>query len=185
MCVSIKELMTRNYVKLSETLTPQEASSQLKDNNYGVIIDITGTPVALILSEDLRRAIDSKAPTLKHPSSSLPPSVIVGCRVDMSELVKVMTLFEAGARGAVIQGDKGVVGVLPVETVIEYIMLPEKKMILSASGGDSMLAGSFKTPVGKIRCGECGFINEISFLDEDNLPVCKNPGKPSHQLLLP
>lgn len=47
-----------------------------------------------------------------------------------------------------------------------------------------LLGGSHQTPLGRLKCLECGFINVVAFIDEDNLPACQNPEKPPHILRL-
>jgi hypothetical protein len=85
--------------------------------------------------------------------------------------------------------DEGVVGVLPVEAVEEYLgsgeyELPTKTMGPSASAGDTGLGGSHQTPFGMVTCAECGFSNTLAFVDEEHLPDCQNPEKPTHTLKL-
>jgi len=183
--------MTTAFALMAGTVAPAEAREQLAAGNYGVVLDQSGTPMALVVVEDLERAVSRGAPSLLHPSANLPPTVVVGSEVQMQQLVEsgAMTLFDAGAPGAVVLGDEGVIGVLPVEAVDEYLgggeyELPTRTMGPSAKAGDTGLGGSHQTPVGKVTCAECGFVNTLSFLDEENLPDCQNPEKPTHTLRL-
>jgi hypothetical protein len=188
----VKEYMTKDFGKLSDTLTPEEARSHLENNNYGVVVDSNGTPIALILGEDLEQAIKSKIQSLKDLLASLPLMVTVGSEVEMKELFTVTTLFDiGGATGAVVLGDKEIVGVLPAENVKEFlcnefeISSNEMDLNLFGNANDALLGGEHQTPLGSVICLKCGFCNSINFLDRKNLPVCQNPEKHSHKLVLP
>lgn len=185
----VKERMTRTFDIIPETLTPAEASSKLTAGNYGVILDSYGTPIALVVAKDLEQAVNRGVPSLRHPSASLPPIIIIGSEIEMQMLAesKALTMFDVGARGAVVVGDKEVVGVLPVEVVDKYMGSGEYKPLnktkgLFASKGDTGLGGRFQTPRGKVRCLECGFVNTVDFIDENNLPTCQNQEEPPHTL---
>lgn len=192
MCLLVKEIVTKNFVELSENLTPEEARSQLKDNNYGVVVNSTGTPIALIQVEDLEQAIKRKTPSLKNLLANIPLMVTVGSKVEMKEFFKVATLFDiGGANGAVVLGDEEIVGVLPAENVKEFlcseyeISSNEMDWDLFGNANDSVLGGIHQPPRGSVICLECGFNNSLDFLDRKNLPFCQNPDRPSHRLLLP
>nr|WP_255680697.1 CBS domain-containing protein [Methanosarcina sp. DH2] len=184
--------MTKDFVKLSETLTPAEARSQLKDNNYGVVVDSNDTPIALVLVEDLEQATKRKIPSLKNLLANIPLMVTVGSEVEIKEFFKVATLFDiGGASGAVVLRDEEIVGVLPAENVKEFLCsgyeIPSNEMDwnLFGNSNDSVLGGIHQLPRGSVICLECGFNNSLDFLDRNNLPFCQNPDKPSHKLLLP
>lgn len=197
MCVLVKEIMTKSFVELSENLTPEEAGSQLKDNNYGVVVDSNGTPIALISVEDLEQAIKRKIPSLKNLLENnllenIPLMVTVGSEVEMTEFFKVATLFDiGGANGAVVLGDEEIVGVLLAENVKEFlcseyeISSNEMDWDLFGNANDSVLGGIHQLPRGSVICLECGFTNSLDFFDRKNLPLCQNPDRPSHRLLLP
>ncbi|HEY9613123.1 hypothetical protein, partial [Allocoleopsis sp.] len=115
----------------------------------------------------------------------------------MQDLAKrgVETLFKVGARGAIaLDDEEQVVGVLPVETLNQYLdSAPVEQtqtigeLALSGAAGDTGLAGSHQLPVGTVICAEpgCGYPNKVPFLDPDYLPTCKNPTPPRHTLKLP
>jgi hypothetical protein len=191
MGILVKERMTTTFDLLPESLTPAEAGSRLTAGNYGVVLDKNGAPAALVVAKDLEQAASHGAPSLLHPSAGLPPTVIVGGEVEMQIFAEsgAMTLFDVGVRGAVVLGDEGVVGVLPVEAVDEYLgsgeyELPTKTMGPSASVGDTGLGGAHQTPLGRVTCAACGFVNTVFFLDKEHLPTCQNPGRPTHTLSL-
>ena len=179
--------MKKTFDLLPDTLTPAEANAQLKPGNYGVVLNSNGMPMAMIKPDDLSRADSLGAPSLHHPLAGLPPTIIIGSEIEMHILVgsKPFTLFNIGARGAVVLEDEKVVGVLPVDIVGKYFgrSLP-KSMRMSASPVDAGLAGPPQPPRGIIICHECGFRNEVIFIDENNLPICQNPDKPRHTLEL-
>jgi hypothetical protein len=190
----IREYTTTNFDWLPGILTSTEAIAQLKENYYGIVVDENNRPIALVVAEDVERAAKSSASSLLHPKSGLPPTVFVGCEVKMQDLADqaVMTLFKVGARGAIaLDDEEKVVGVLPVETLNQYLdSAPVEPTIselaLSGAAGDTGLAGSHQLPVGTVICAEskCGYQNKVPFLDPDYLPTCKNPNLPSHTLKL-
>lgn len=191
----IRERMTDAFVLLPGILKPSEATEQLAAGYYGVILDRDDTPVALIVFEDLKRATTRGAPSLLGPAAGLPPTVIAGGEVQMETLVEsgALTLFDVGAQGAVVLDDEGVVGVLPVEVVEEYLgtgeyELPTKTMGPSAAIGDTGLGGAHQTPLGSVVCialvetKRCGYVNKLAFLDEAHMPMCQNPDLSPHKL---
>jgi hypothetical protein len=191
MRILIKERITRNFDILTGELTPSEAREQLAAGNYGIILDQDGVVVALIAAEDLEQAAGCGAPSLLSPLAGLPPTVLVGSEIEMQELAdsEAMTLFDASARGAVVFDDEGrIVGILPVETVDEYLgggeYMPSHETMGPSASVDAGLGGPHQTSLGKAICAECGFVNTLTYLDREHLPVCQNPGKPTHTLKL-
>lgn len=186
----IKEYIKTNFDLLPKTLTPTEAITQLKENNYGIVVDENNKPIALVIAEDLERAANNSASSLLHPKSGLPPTVFVGCEVKMQDVAQpeVKTLFDVGARGAIaLDDEEKVVGVVTVEALNQYWDSVERtitELAPSGSAGDSGLAGSHQLPVGTVICAVCGHLNKVPFLDPDYLPTCKNPNQPSHTLQL-
>jgi tetratricopeptide (TPR) repeat protein len=81
-----------------------------------------------------------------------------------------------------------ITGVLPADAFTEYIRRGEISPVRAKKGYaavvDTGLGGSHQVPLGRIRCFECGFVNTVSFIDENNLPPCKNPNLSSHTLAL-
>jgi len=186
-----KNCMETTFTILPESLAPQEASSELSAGNYGVVLDSKGIPVALVASEDLKRAADRNIPALKDPSSGLPPTIIIDSEVEIRTLIQsgVLPLLNVGARGAVVMENGEVIGILPKDIIIKCILNSESSATKKMKGipgiMDTELEGSITAPLGRIRCSVCGFTNTVSFIDEDNLPQCQNPPKPSHTLVLP
>lgn len=191
--VPAKNFMKTTFDILPDTLTPAEANAQLKPGNYGVVLDSNGMPLSVIKSDDLNRADRRGASSLHHPLACLPPTIITDCETEMRILVesKPFTLLNIGARGAVVLEDKKVAGVLPVDILGKYIGNSDyksllKDMLTSASPVDTSLGGSSQPQLGIITCQECGYRNEVIFIDENNLPTCQNPDpdKPHHTLKL-
>jgi hypothetical protein len=206
----VRERTKENFDLVTGTLSPSEARKQLAIGNYGVVLDQDGAPVALVVAEDLEQAANKGMPSLLSSLAGLPATVIVGSEVEMQKLAdsEALTLFDVGARGAVVLDDEGVVGILPVETIDEYLGSGEYKpapetMGPSAKAADTGLGGSHQSPSGRVTCAadvvlggdvkldlgkptcvKCGYTNEIFFLDENNLPACQNPDLPSHTLKL-
>jgi hypothetical protein len=192
MGIKVKELMIENFDIIPETLAPAEALSLLKAGNYGVVMDSNGKPFALIIEEDIRQT-GSRASKLKY--AVLPLAIIVGSEVEMQTLADsdAFTLFDdAGVRGAVVTGDKGIVmGVLTSDAITDYLGIADYKLskitrkflVGSATAGDAVLGGELQTPLGRVRCQRCGFINQIYFLDRKNPPHCQNTQE-DHTLVL-
>ncbi len=187
----IKDYITQDFGLLDGNLTPTKVIDELK-KNYGIVVDESNKPIALVVAEDLERAANSGASSLLHPKSGLPPTVFVGCEVKMQDLAKqeVQTLFKVGARGAIaLDDEEKVVGVLPVEALNQYLDSASVErtigeLTLSGAAGDTELAGSHQLPVGRVICATCGYRNKVPFLDPDFLPTCKNPNPPSHTMKL-
>jgi hypothetical protein len=191
----VREHTTDAFVLLKGTLSTSEARKQLAQGSYGVVLDKQDDPIALIVAEDLEQAASCDVASLFDFETGLSPVVVVGSEIQMQELVEsgAMTMFDIGARGAVVLGDEGVVGVLLVETIDDYLgggeyKLPAQEMGPSAVSGDADLGGGHQTPLGRVLCTalvdseRCNYINKVAFLDEDHMPTCQNPGLPSHTL---
>jgi hypothetical protein len=191
----VRERTMDAFVLLEGTLSPSEARKRLAPGSYGVVLDKQDNPIALIVVEDLEQAASHDVASLLDSEASLSPAVVVGSEIQMQELVEsgAMTVFDIGAQGAVVLGDEGVVGVLPVEAIEEYLgsgeyKLPTREMGPSAVSGDANLGGEHQTPLGKMLCTalvdseRCNYINEMVFLDKDHMPICQNPNLPSHTL---
>ena len=134
---------------------------------------------------------------LLHPLAGLAPIVIVGEQIEMQKLVESdsITLFNAGARGAIVTDDEGIVGVLPSQIIDDFLgsgesLPPINTMNYSFLTGDSSLAGRYRTPKGYVQCVAvidsfpCGYTNNVVFFDASKLPRCKNPSLPEHTLTL-
>src|SRR5215475_5369365 len=144
-----------NFQTLSGMLSPKEAMSQLSGSDYGVILDERKTPVALVTMYHLKLAARRDAPSLLARRSRLPPTVVSGCDIEMNTLVssRATSSFSMGAHGVVLVDVNGVVGVLPVDTVDEYvdenkltygykISVPTSQGGISGSSGGYMASGS-------------------------------------------
>ena len=188
--VLVKDRMIKTFTTLPETLSPAEAGSRLQPGTFGVVLDKYGQPIALVTAGDVKKAADSGAPRLDHPSAGLPPAIITDSEVKIQTLIRsdVMTLFDIGARCAVVMENNEVTGVLQADAITDYIGRGEISPVRAKKGYaavvDAGLGGSHQVPLGRIRCFECGFVNTVSFIDENNLPPCKNPNLSSHTLAL-
>jgi hypothetical protein len=195
MSIVVRERMSKSFVLLPGTLAPPDALQQLEAAQYGVVLDPSGAPVGLVLAEDLKEASRHGAPSLLSPLACLPATLVVGSEVEMQRLAdsEALTLFDIGALGAVVVDDEGVAGILPIETVDEYLGSGAYKpapevMGPTAKGGDAGLGGKHQTPEGFVICvatvddAPCGHVNKVAFLDKNHLPVCQNPNLQSHTL---
>ena len=188
--VLVKNRMIKTFTTLLETLSPAEAGSRLQPGTFGVVLGIDGQPIALVTAGDVKKAVDSGASRLDHPSAGLPPAIITGGEMEIQILARsdAVTLFDIGARGAVVMENNEITGVLPADAITDYIGRGEISPVRAKKGYaavvDTGLGGSHQVPIGRIRCFECGFVNTVSFIDENNLPPCKNPNLSSHTLAL-
>jgi len=188
--VLVKNRMIKTFATLPETLSPVEVGSILQPGTFGVVLGKDGQPIALVTAGDVKKAVDSGASRLDHPSAGLPPAIITGGEMEIQILARsdAVTLFDIGARGAVVMENNEITGVLPADAFTEYIRRGEISPVRAKKGYaavvDTGLGGSHQVPLGRIRCFECGFVNTVSFIDENNLPPCKNPNLSSHTLAL-
>jgi hypothetical protein len=188
----VKNRMTASFKRLSDSLTSNEAVAQLAGDAYGIVVDSGGSPVALVSAEDVKQAASQGVALLKDSLANLPPVVVIGSEVTMQALAEssTMTLFDIGARGAVLLDDANtIVGVLPLDAIDEYLGSGAYELLIKTMGspsnvGDANLGGSHQTPVGKVICKACSFVNTVTYLDKKRLPACQNPNVPSHTLKL-
>jgi hypothetical protein len=181
--------MTGNFRLLNQTLTLTQAVAEMSGQTYGVVQDEQKT-IALVVAEDLDQAASRGVSSILDLLSGIPPSVIVGCEIEMQELANspAMTFFDVGAKGAIVVGNEGVVGVLPGEFVYDYINSDEYQPPVAVLGdahpGDAMLGGDFQTPSGIVICAApgCNYSNKLADFDPDYPPNCQNPSPPQHQL---
>jgi hypothetical protein len=191
------DYVIRTIKILSGNMQPTEAIAALQAAiaSHGVVIDEQGVPAALVVAEDLDQAASQGAPFLLHPLSTLPPVVIVGSQASMQDLVirdTTLKSFIAGARGAVVLDDEGIFGIVPIETIRQFLGTGQVQVGGGSLGfpaflGDIGLPGDPHLPPWcRVICAECGFVNELPFLDRRNLPPCQNTDTnvPPHTLKL-
>jgi len=187
------DYVIRTIKILSGNMQPTEAIAALQAANasHGVVIDEQGVPAALVVAEDLKQAASQGSPFLLHLLSTLPPVVIVGSQASMQDLVRDTTLksFIAGASGAVVLDDEGIFGIVPTQTIRQFLGTGQAQVDggtlgPSAKLGDILLDGKRTKPLCRVKCAECGFVNKLPFLDRQNLDDCQNPNVPPHTLKL-
>jgi len=193
----VKDRMITGFVMLSEDTNPSQAQAQLAPNGFMVVLDRRGEPVALLTAEDVARVVNGDASSLLDRAVGLPPAVVVGGNIKMRDVVEsgAYTAFDIGigARGAIVMGDAGVVGVLPVDTIDEYLssaeIAPSGRTMgatdrIGTAPPDSRLGGEYLTPLARVLCARCGFVNTVRFLDLAHMPDCQNSADLTHQLQL-
>lgn len=204
---TVEKYITKNIQFLSGDLSPAEGLAQLQNDCYGVIQDVQGRPIALVIPEDLQKVASEGVPSLLQAKASLPPTIVIGCAVEMQDFAdskaKRVLLREADARGAVVLNDEGVIGVLPVQAFRDYLkteyQLLGGELGLSAYITDTELAGSHKQTTWMEICTECWYVNEFNEKQwtqlkrivqnpdsqvRQQLPNCQNPDQPPHPLKL-
>jgi hypothetical protein len=180
-------IITDNFQLLAGTLSPAEALTQLVNYTYGVVLDEHSKPVALVMADDLERAKNQGSSSLLDINVGFPPTIIVGCLVDMQDLVKWESLINSDEkiRGVIVIDDNTVVGILPVAAIREY--LKNRDYQLRGNMGciyDTGLGGDHQPSKLEFMCHECHFVNKLSYIDWNNLPICQNPNKQKHELKL-
>jgi hypothetical protein len=116
----LKELMTENFSLIRESSSIEEARSKLSSDEYLVVTNAEGMPLTVITIADLP-ATDHGGLTECIPK--LPPTVIIGCDMNMSSIGKSPTryLFRKSTRGAALLGERGVVGIVPAKVIRSYL----------------------------------------------------------------
>jgi hypothetical protein len=155
--------------------------------DYCVIFDEGGWPASLADVEDLERAVKTGVARLLDPRATLPPAILAPETAVAEELAAhpTVTLLEFGARGGIVMSGRIVKGIIPASLVLNALQsggLPPSGRAMGVSLGDVQLGGSLNTPVGRFVCRACGYLNEVEYLDRDNLPPCQNPQPPKHPL---
>jgi hypothetical protein len=193
----INEYMSNNFQVINTTLNLQQAIDELPRATYAVLHDGT-EPKALIFSDDLHQAANNGISSIANLLQQLPPTVVVGSEIPMNQLANssVMTLFDVGAKGAIVLGKQGVVGILPVEIIDQFIgsgnyqplenVLGDNNSITTRSITDGILGGDYQTPTGIKICAYpgCSYPNVLADFDPDYPPQCKNPHLTPHSLQL-
>ncbi len=169
---------------------PSSAMEEMesKGMEYCVVFDDEGVPASLASLADVKRAGLAGAATLLDPRAALPPVILAPEPVAAANLAAdpTVTLLEFGALGAVVMSGRRVKGILPASLVLEALSsggLPGTGRVMGVtSPADFQLGGVLTTPVARLRCLQCGYLNQVDYLDPDNLPACGNPLPPIHTL---
>jgi hypothetical protein len=147
-------------------------------------LDEHSKPVALVTVDDLKQAANQGASSLLDTKVGFPPTITVGCQVDMQDLVTWKDLIEwyEKIRGVIVIDDSGVFGILAVTTVRNYLKsnyLKNRDYELrgdrSGAAGASSLSGSRQPSKMVSKCSVCQCEGEFFFFDYHNPPDCKNP----------
>lgn len=186
----IQDHITKDFQLLAGTLSPAEALLQLLSDEYGVVLDEHSKPVALVTADDLKQAANQGTSSLLNTQVGFPPTIIVGCQIDMQDLVKWEGLIERyeKIRGVIVIDDNTVVGILAITTVRNHLKNRdynrdyELRGNSSGAPSDSNLPGDPQLSKWVCRCDECGFVNELPYIDWNKLPNCKNPNNKLHEL---
>ncbi len=186
----IQNHITNNFQLLAGMLSSAEALVELVTDKYGVVLDKHSRPVALVTVDDLRQAANQGTSSLLDIKVGFLPTIIVGCQVDMQNIVKWEGLIERykTIRGVIVIDDNGVFGILAVTTVRNYLKNRRDNELRGnqiGALGDSGLPGRHQSSKAEIQCIECGFVNKRDYIDLNNLPNCQNPNQPHHKLKLP
>lgn len=177
----IQDHITKDFQLLAGTLSPAKALELVADK-YGVVLDEHSKSVALVTADDLKQAANQGISSLLDTKVEFLPTMIDSCKVDMQDLVNRKSFIENYEKigGVIVIDDNTVVGILAVTTVRNHLKdLKNRDYELrgdrSGAAGDSRLSGRLQPSKLLITCGECKFVNELSYIDNNNLPNCKNP----------
>jgi hypothetical protein len=191
--IFVKDYMVAKYCTLRDNLTVEEASQLLPGKTLGIVVNQGNMPISLVRRDQF--AVEMGALVLRSPKVPLPPVVIAKLSDNMHTLAQpnIRAVFERGVIGAVvIGGDKEIVGVVPSATMHTFLTSDAYQPAVFAKGGgfaahpgDSVLGGSTGVPAIHVKCGRCGFVNRLAFLDDRKLPLCQNKKtRPRHRLRL-
>lgn len=204
---TIENYITKNIRFLSGDLSPAEGLAQLQNDCYGVIQDVQGRPIALVIPEDLQKVVSEGVPSLLQAKASLPPTIVVGRAVEMQDFAdskaKRVLLREPDARGAVVLNNEGVIGLLSVQAFRDFLKTEYRlfggELGLSPHIPDAGLPGCLQPPTWMEICTECWYVNEFREKQwtklkrilqnpdsqvRQQLPNCQNPDEPPHPLKL-
>ncbi len=173
----ISKDITNNFQLLAGNLTLLEAMAELVTDNYGVILDKGLKPVALVIVDDLRQAVNQGANSLLDVKSGFPPTIVIDSPVYIQDLLKWEELMEPyeKSRGVIIIDDNKIVGVLAVTTVRKYLNNRDYHLRGNTIPSDIKLSGEYQLSWCSIRCEKCGFLNTLDYFDRKKLPSCQNP----------
>ena len=178
-------LACADYAVLDATVPVSAAHAALAGRLWGVVVDPEGTPVGVVIEDDLRRAEQGGAASLLDPVAALSPAVVTDAATTIGELVdsSAVTLLDLGVRGLVVQRDGELAGVVPASEVSAFLaagghVSASRTMGPHGDASDATLGGRPETGLANVVCAApgCGFVNKcLVFYDPDNPPACVNP----------
>jgi hypothetical protein len=196
----VGEHMQTNFVTLSSDLGLTAAASQVSTTNYGVVVNASLTPIALVTQADLMLAAHSDVGTLQS-ATHLPRVIITGHNMEMNLFARSSAVLtrDLGSHGAVVMARTGVAGVLPLGKVINFMEAsrPAFASVLASlsapsegpielSSGMTIAGTSTEATTGLalVACATCGYINSLYFVPSNpaKMPKCQNPAPPPHVL---
>lgn len=130
----LRELMTESFSLIGESESIDEARSKLAGNDYLVVTSDEGLPLTVITMADVPNNLQG---TLRERIRKLPPTVLIGCELDVSTIYDAPTtyLFKRKSRGAALLSDEGLVGIVPEEAIRSYLKEhPSKSDLLRKRG---------------------------------------------------
>ena len=126
----------------------------------------------MVVAEDLEQASMEGEISLIDAVASLPKAITVGYQVDMQEVVnsELIKVIAEETRGVIVIDDETIFGILPVETIGDYLGSGEYQQQGKTMGdigavGDTALGGRHQPVKCSVQCAECSYVNELSFLD--------------------
>ena len=126
--MSVKSHMLTSFRFLPIEDSPTRAAEGLSHGEIGIVVAQHKEPVALVTNEVLREVGNLGYGSLRRAVAELPGIVLAGARIEMDMLARrVVSILEAGAKGTVILGKTGIVGVVPVQSTIAYMRQHEVK----------------------------------------------------------
>lgn len=183
----IQDNITNNFQLLVGTLSPAKALVELV-TTYGVVLDEHSKPIAIVTADDLNQAANNSTRTILDSNIGFSSFIIVGYQAHIQELVKWKGFIEQHEkfRGVIVTHDNTVVGILDVTTLHNYFITSDDFELRgnpTSTFGDNSLSGKPQLSKLMLKCGECGWDNELSYFDSKKPPNCKNPNY-SHKLKL-
>jgi hypothetical protein len=183
---SLRSRATGSFALLAPDTPVELALAELADLRYGVIVE-AGTVRGLVTPAELRAAVDGGVDRLDR--LGLAPVVVAPDQTTFAGLAGslAVTLLDLEPPALVLTAGDRVVGVLPVEEFVAYLVehAPEpQRMGPHGSTDDGELHGPPTVPLARVVCraAGCGHVNELPYYNRTHPPACQNPALPAHQL---
>ncbi|WP_406097341.1 hypothetical protein [Streptomyces sp. NBC_01013] len=171
-------LAGRSFSLIPRDASRAEAAERLGSCRFGVVLNSTQRPLALITADDLDPVSASRVPL--RPVVTCAPELALGELADSDGI----TLLDL-THGFVLVAQDAVVGVVPAATIEAYLPHHRAHDVRSSdwkvSASDSGLPGT-STAEALVVCQNCSYVNSVAFYDPRRPPICGGSQSPEHAL---
>ena len=177
MANSLKDQISKNYIRLESQMSVDEAYKKLCGNMgaLGAVFD-EDRPATLVISEDLRAHANTTDVTIGQILPSLPPGIVAAPDTAIVSFLNsdAFSALRDGARGAMVVDGNDVLGAFTEELIdqalLKHSAFSDAERGLSAT--DSGLGGVILTPKVVLYCDEFHHRNELSYYNRLKPPKC-------------